>query len=267
MHTEVIAELGSCHGGSLARAHDLVWAAYHAGADTVKLQYWSSAERMAARRQVPAYYREFYETYRIPAAWLDVLSAHAAFTSMRFLCTVYLPEDVDVVARRSDRLKVSSFEAQDRALLAAAQAARPVIVSTGMQTATERADTVRLLRPGDACLHCVSAYPAPEGAMQLATVRWLEQARPEGVAVGLSDHSVQLDMGAMAVAAGAQIVEVHLRHDDTDPSNPDYASALSQTELAEYIAAIRRAEHIVGEAGPGDAQPAEAAMAQYRVRS
>lgn len=270
---EVIAEIGSCHGGDLMQAQRLVEAAAAAGADTVKGQFWSSWFRLADRRKAGADYRRIYAQYQTPAFWMSFLAAACERVGVRWLCTVYLPEDVMLVSEYSDRLKIASFEAMDRNLVEAAAAVRPVIVSVGMQTEDERVATGSRLRPTDACLHCVSAYPADIAAMNLRAL-WTHAAI-NGVGCcnttgwecipGLSDHSRQIDMGAMAVAAGAEIIEAHIRLDDTDPQNPDFETAFSPAEFAEYVALIRRAETIMGD-GVKRLQPAERAMAAYRVR-
>lgn len=267
---EVIAEIGSCHDGNLWKAHRLIDAAIAAGADAVKGQFWSSADALADRRCVPDVYREIYRRYRIPVAWLSLFSGQCAKAGVEWMCTAYLPRDVSTVAEYCQRFKVASFEANAADLLCAhrtwRRAGREVVVSLGMG-----GDVFKAMEglggwhlPGRVqFLHCVSAYPAPLEAMQLSV---LPSGGGHNLLVGLSDHSRQVDMGALAVAAGAEIVEAHIRLDDTDPDNPDYATAFSPHEFAEYVALIRRAETIMGD-GVRRQQPAEQAMAAYRVRS
>ena len=55
MNAFVIAEMGSCHDGSLHKARQLVEVAKECGADAVKAQYWSSAGRLARRRNAQVY--------------------------------------------------------------------------------------------------------------------------------------------------------------------------------------------------------------------
>ena len=82
---------------------------------------------------------------------------------------------------------------------------------------------------------------------------------------GLSDHSRHRWMGALAVAAGAEIIEAHLRLDDTDPENPDFATAFTPAEFADYVRNIRFAEAALGD-GQKRLQDCERPMAEYRVR-
>jgi len=262
--TLVIAEAGSCHDGEMWKAAQLVDVAHQVGADIVKFQFWSNANRLADRRAVPAQYREIYRRYQMPARWLQYLSIKARDVGIELMCTVYLPEDVAVVAPYVQRFKVASFEALDEEFIVAhARFGKPVILSTGMMTAI---DLQRFWGPGPdfKLLHCVSAYPAPPEAMNLGGIggNWWEEHSPFS---GLSDHSRDVRVGGLAVAAGAEIIEAHLRLNDTDPENPDFATAFTPAEFAEYVRNIRFAELVMGD-GEKKLQACEREMAQYRVK-
>lgn len=278
----VIAEIGSCHDGSLMRACALVHAAKECGADIVKAQYWSSADRLADRRRVPPYYREIYRKYQMHRHWLDVLKAGADQEGLEFMCTTYLPEDVAVIAPYVNRFKVASFEAGDREFVAAhVEHDKPVIISTGMRGV----DDMRAL--SDDCfelwpdgrwaairedrvtvMHCVSSYPCPIDQVNLNALRFLYlgiRTKHSGLAVrGFSDHTRHTLTGAVAVGAGAHVIEAHLRVETTLPSNPDYAAAFSPFEFAQYVENIRFAERAMGD-GEKKLQVCEQEMAQYRV--
>ena len=77
-------------------------------------------------------------------------------------------------------------------------------MSTGMSTLAETAHAVsRRSRAGDqqlALLHCVSAYPVPEGSENLRAIQTL--ARVFGTPVGLSDHARDSFCGADRRHAG-----------------------------------------------------------------
>src|SRR3989442_13161469 len=162
----VIAEAGSCHDGRLDRALDLVGLARTIGADAVKFQWTSSAERLCDRRHAPEY-RAAYELIAFPRPWLAILQDQAATLGLEFLCTVYLPEDVAVIAPLVARFKIASFEAEDAELRQASQShGKPIIVSTGMTRAGQGGGV-----GADLVLHCVSAYPTPLEELNLACLR------------------------------------------------------------------------------------------------
>jgi N-acetylneuraminate synthase/N,N'-diacetyllegionaminate synthase len=75
--------------------------------------------------------------------------------------------------------------------------------------------------------------------------------------VGLSDHTTSTLTGALAVAAGATIVEKHIRLHDTSQDCPDYPHSLCANEWSgpvgdvslhhfntfkQYVSNIREAE-------------------------
>lgn len=264
--TFVIAEAGSCHDRSMAKAFALIAAAAIAGADAVKFQFWSSADVLARRRRVPDEYRSIYHRYAVPAHWLFFLKAQCDQVGIEFMCSTYLPQDVAVVAPLVKRFKISSFEAGDGEFARAHNAfmeGRELIVSLGMNGDPDRWIGHRGVR----LLHCVSAYPAPPEAMNLRVFLgdWGEPCDPAPTPfAGLSDHSRHPWMGALAVASGAEILETHLRLHDTDPQNPDYATAFTPAEFAGYVQNVRFAERVMGD-GVKALQACEREMAHYRV--
>lgn len=264
-HTFVIAEIGSCHDGSLDKALALIRAAAYAGADCAKAQYWSSADRMAERRKAPNY-RDIYAKYQVPKEWLPVLADECRQRGIEFACSTYLPEDVPIVAEHTKILKIASFEADDFELLFSARAYADVgyrvIVSSGL--CAQQVTIQRTFGTLSACpvpdpeiLHCVSAYPAPLDALGLERIR-LDNRQ------GYSDHSGDIRVGGWAVAAGAGIIEAHLRLHETDDANPDAGPhSLTPGIFAAYVREIRDVEQAMSSA---HIEEVEREMAQYKVR-
>src|ERR1043166_1432451 len=89
-----------------------------AGCDAFKAQWCSAAERLCERRNAPGY-RAAYRKIAWPAAWHATLARWCAARGLAYSCTVYLPEDVAVVAPHVAAIKVASFEARALDLRAA----------------------------------------------------------------------------------------------------------------------------------------------------
>ena len=262
--TYVVAEIGSNHGGNLGRMATGIAQAAQAGIDAVKFQWVSSGDKMAERRGAGSEYGSIYQKFiGWPEAWHENLRDWCAESCVDYICTAYLPADVAIVAPYVDRFKVASFEAGDIEMLKAHVPLldRPIMISAGMMSVTEREeleDRCERLGIDPHLLHCVSAYPAPIEAMQL---RWLRGS----VYSGLSDHSANVLTGALAVAAGARIIEVHVRVEGQDTSLPDYGHALSPEQFQKYVANIRLAERALGDESSEGAHECEAEMSAYRV--
>lgn len=266
MRTYVIAEAGSCHDLDLVKAVELVYQAKVCGADAVKFQYWSDPDLLASRRKVPDHYREIYRRYQMPADWLRMLRTAADTTGIDFMSTAYLPQDVDVVALFVRHFKIASFERRDKALVLAHKRYisrdRWLIISQGMGRqglAAYACDDLTLaFYEGLKLLHCTSAYPAPVESLNLRRIKTFCD--------GYSDHSdptITLT-GALAVAAGANIIEAHLKLDQTRTDNPDAPHAMNPALFREYVRQIRWAERAMGQVGT-EATAAERKMAKYQV--
>lgn len=253
MRTFVIAEAASTHDGDYDQALRLIDLASIIGADAVKFQWVSKAERLCERRRAPEYL-DAYRLIEFPHDWLKGLAGYCQVRGIEFMCTVYLPEDIGVVAPYVSRFKVASFESQDEAFVGrmAEYPKHGLILSLGMN-----GRPVLWSGPGVKYLHCVSAYPTPLAEINLGVLR----AWPYS---GLSDHTKHPWTGGLAVAAGAQIMEFHMRLHETNPCNADYQVSRDPDEAREYVANIRTAELMLG-SGAKQVQPSEEPMLKYRV--
>jgi sialic acid synthase SpsE len=269
MRTLVIAEPGSCHDGDLGKLLRLAEEAKRAGVDVFKMQYWGDPNRLADRRRVPDAYRELYRRFRPHPNWLGQVKRECQSLGLALGVTVYLPEDAYDVAGVADYFKVASFEAESADLLHEMTryvGPRLLFISLGMGAA-RRIQDGGCGYPFVRYLKCVSAYPAPADQLRLSEF-WPRIWCREGFD-GLSDHSdpALTWTGALAVAAGAGIVEAHLKLDDTDAANPDTPHAMTPRQFADYVRHIRFAEACVGDAHPGGVLPCETPMAAFKVKT
>jgi len=226
----IIGEAGSCHEGDLDKCRQLIDVAADAGCSAVKFQYWSSPRQMQLRRNIPA---PAYDTGSIKPEWFPELRTWSHSAGLQFMCTVYLPEDVEFVDTYVDRHKISSFECLDRILLEKVkQTGKIFYVSLGMTDIAERSKVRNLVNSNAILMHCVSAYPCPKLQASLGRIER---------GMGYSDHTGYFATGSLAVAAGAMDLEVHFRLWDTEPTCPDYPVALNPSHLECYVALAKEA--------------------------
>ena len=181
-------------------------------------------------------------------------------------------------------IKIGSGEITNAPLLLETARAKPnVILSTGMATLPEVAAALGVLAfgytaPADAApgldafaaafasaagkaalqakvslLHCTTEYPAPAEQANLRAMATLE--REFGLPIGLSDHSIGIQICIAATALGARILEKHFTLDRGLPG-PDHAASLEPGELKALVQVVRMVEAALGD-GKKRPMPAE----------
>lgn len=260
-----IAEIGLNHSGSVARAIALVDAAADAGASAIKLQTLVADELVAPDAPPPAHVpagsmRDFFASFELNEAAHRAVIARARARGLSVLATPLSESSVEMLARVGvDAFKIASGDLTWDALIQrCAEAGRPLVISTGMSNLSEIARALRNAREahaaGVALMHCVSAYPVPEGSENLRAIATLAEAF--GVPVGLSDHGSDGFALPLAVALGASLYERHIVLEAGDGSiDADVSS--TPAELGVMIRAAARAARALG-TGEKVCLPAEA---------
>lgn len=255
----IIAEAGVNHDGDVQLATELVNAAADAGADAVKFQYFRTSELAVVAAPGAAYQHqacgatdqhEMLSRLEFDRDKLMHISEHCRARDITLILTPFSHDLVpDLVELGSAAVKIASTDLTHHVLLTAAAATRlPIILSTGASTAAEIGRSVEYIHSLSAAsrtalLHCVSCYPVPRASAQLGSIGALQSAF--GLPVGFSDHTLDEDTGALAVAAGACILEKHFTL-DRSRVGPDHAMSLNPQQLARYIARARDAWRCVG---------------------
>jgi sialic acid synthase SpsE len=212
----VIAEIGSTWELDLEKLKRLARAIKDCGADGMKLQWTSSGIAMAKRRGLGNDAAEmYYKWLQYDPALLIEAKEIADSVGLEFMCTVYLTQDIPVIAPLVSRFKVSAFESGWYEFVMAHPRDRGMMVSfnSNPQRYTNYQNS----------LYCVSKYPTP-----LEELHFYDKFGHQGGKYdGWSDHTTNILTGAAAVAAGAEIIESHVRLQfGTPDSNPDYGHSL-----------------------------------------
>jgi N-acetylneuraminate synthase/N,N'-diacetyllegionaminate synthase len=256
----VVAEIGVNHDGSLECALALVKAAAQSGADAVKLQIFRADRLMHESAAFAGYQKhsmldatpiDMLRRFEMDEPELREIVAAIAAAGMIPLATPFSAEDVAVIESLNlPAIKIASPDVVNWPLLKRAAKTRlPLLVSTGAANINEISSSVAWLRGWDAAfalLHCISSYPTPAGNANLCWIRELSERFD--VPIGYSDHTTQVMGGALAVAAGAVIVEKHLTYDRA-ASGPDHAASLDPAGFTDYVRLIRMAGEMCGGGG------------------
>ena len=259
MKTYIISEAAGTwlHGG-LDAAEASIRAAASAGIHAWKTQWTSDYAAMHKRRGIKG---DSYKRLQWDIKYHERLKVVCDDEGIDYICTVFLPQDVATIAPYVARFKISAFEESDKEIHYEMQEFRKPVIVSHSGGAKKGFDLSGLVGCPVYRLHCVSQYPTPNDQIRLIALTSTWDVR--GVKVddlcsctdmapmanrvydGLSDHTTSVLTGAVAVGAGATIIEVHFRLDDTPKSDPDYLHSRDTYQLKEYIANIRIAERMM----------------------
>jgi N,N'-diacetyllegionaminate synthase len=276
----VIAEAGVNHNGDVAMALALCDAARAAGADAVKFQTFRAEDLVVPGAPTAAYQQRqtgeqdqfaMLRKLELSREQHERIRDHCMAIGIEFFSTPFSLEAVDMlVALGVRRIKMPSGELTHRALVEHACATGlPLLLSTGMASMDEVHEalgwvrTVRGSLDQVAVLHCTSAYPASDAALNLRAITTMRQALQ--IPVGYSDHSLGIEASLAAVSLGATVIEKHLTLDRHLPG-PDHAASLEPAEFAALVRGIRRISAMLGD-GVKAARPEEQDAARVARRS
>lgn len=273
-----IAELSGNHNGSLERALELIDAMSAAGAHGVKFQTYT-ADTMTldcAREDFVVSERgslwagqtlhKLYETAHTPWEWHKALFERARSRGLVAFSTPFDVTAVDFLEGFDPPVyKIASFENADHALLShVAATGKPVLMSTGLTTLAELAESVEVLREAGCrelvLLWCTSSYPASPADLNLSTIPHLRAAF--GVEVGFSDHTLGIGAAVAAVVYGASVIEKHVTLRRSD-GGVDSAFSLEPEEVSSLVRETTAAKAAIGMV---QFDPTDAELASRRFR-
>jgi N-acetylneuraminate synthase/N,N'-diacetyllegionaminate synthase len=254
----IIAELGVNHDGSVERALAMVDAAAAAGADAIKTQCFRADLLMSGASALAKYQadagerdpREMLRRLELDDAAMRAVVERARSRGVLAIVTVFSLELVETASAMGwHAYKFASPDITHRPLIErVASLGKPMLLSTGAASLDEAERAfgwVRELGAAERCafFQCVSSYPARDEDASLGAIGVLRDALP--CPVGYSDHTPGVDTGALAVCAGATILEKHLTY-DRGAKGPDHAASLDPAQFAEYVRLAHRAGAMLG---------------------
>ncbi len=243
----LIAEISANHFGKLNNAIKLLNIAKKNGADAVKLQTYtpdwmtlrSNKKYFKIKSGLWSGYNlwDLYDRGKTPIEWHRKLFDHAKKIKINIFSTPFDKKAVDLLEELNcNKYKISSFEINDIELIKyVAQTRKPIIMSTGMANLEEidlAYETAKKYGCKDiALLYCVSSYPSNLKEFNLNNIKILKDRYK--CEVGLSDHSNNNSIPAIAVSFGAKIFEKHIAIKNLTKSL-DYKFSLKDKEIYDY---------------------------------
>ncbi|MEZ0391616.1 MAG: pseudaminic acid synthase [Pseudobdellovibrionaceae bacterium] len=275
----LIAEMSGNHNQSLDRAMVIVEAAAKAGAHALKLQTYT-AETMTldlnegdfkindekslwAGRNLYDLYKEAYT----PWDWHEPIMKKCKQLGMECFSSPFDETAVDFLeSLKVPCYKIASFENTCVPLLRkVAKTGKPMIISTGMASAEELTDTVRLVKSLGCenliLLKCTSTYPATPENTNIITIPDMRQTYD--VQVGLSDHTMGIGVSVASVALGATVIEKHFTLRRAD-GGVDSTFSMEPEEFSHLSIETERAWQSIGRVVYGCQSPQEEKSKAFR---
>ena len=258
----IIAELSGNHNGSLERALKTIKMAKSMGADAVKFQTYtpdtltidSDKEDFKIKGGLwdGLTLYELYKSAFTPFEWHEEMFNYAQSVGITCFSTPFDESAVDLLEDlNTPAYKVASFEIIDIPLIQyIASTKKPMIISTGMANKEEIQEAVHVARENGSneliLLHCISGYPTPVEQSNLMTIP--DMKNYFGLPVGLSDHTLGIEVSIASIALGASVIEKHVTLDASD-KGPDSEFSLEPDELNSLCVKCKSAWEALGSAG------------------
>jgi pseudaminic acid synthase len=256
----IIAELSANHNNDFKLAKSTIAAMKEAGADAVKFQtYTADSLSLNINNEIFGPRKDglwkgwrpydLYKEASMPYEWQPKLAEYASSLGLEWLSSPFDFDAVDFLESINCPIyKIASFEIVDIPLIEyVASKNKPIIISTGIATLTDIELAIKTCKKvgneNITLLKCTSAYPSPYEEINLKTIPHMGKAF--GLPVGLSDHTLGIEVAIGAVALGGKVVEKHFIL-DRKLEGPDSAFSMEPAEFKQMVTGIRNIEKALG---------------------
>lgn len=246
--TFMIAEAGLNHNGDIKLAYDLIDAASDCGADAVKFQTFNTSEFIAHASP----YFDIFKSAELTPDDFAGLKAHADKLGILFFSTPFDFASADLLNNLGvECFKIASCDLTNLPILRhVARMGKPILLSTGMGSVGETFMAIEAINgEGNnqvALFHCIAHYPADPKEMNLRSIPYMNTVF--NVPVGLSDHTLGVDIPNASVALGAKLIEKHFTLDKGLPG-PDHQLSATPDEFKKMVDTARLIELALGNSG------------------
>ena len=242
----LIAEVAQSHDGSLGMAHSFIDAVADTGFDAIKFQtHIASAESTQDEQfRVRFSYEdntryEYWKRMEFTLEQWAGLKKHADERGLFFLSSVFSLESVELLSKIGvGAWKIGSGELSNMPLLSAlAHTGKPILLSTGMsgwQEIDDAVSNIQKIGSEIVLFQCTSEYPVGLDSVGLNILT--EMIERYSCPIGLSDHSGSVFPSLLAMARGANMIEVHATF-HKKMFGPDVPVSLTMEELEQVCQA------------------------------
>ena len=252
----IIAEIGG-NFTTFDQAAKLIDAAAECGVDAIKLQTYRAAT-VASKKAIfdmentgKVSQFELFQKYEIDRELHSKVFSYAGERGLDWFSSPSHETDVEMLETLGVGVhKIGSDDAVNLPFLRhVARLGKPIILSTGMCTLEEVAESVSaILSEGNdklILLHAITSYPTHAPNVNLRAMQTLMEAFPH-LDVGYSDHTLSPVACLCAAAMGARVLERHFTY-DKKADGPDHMLSADPAEMKWLVDAVREFEVMRGD--------------------
>jgi N-acetylneuraminate synthase len=257
----VVAEITTNHFGDMERLKVMIWLAKQAGADFIKLQKrdiesFYKPEMLAKPFKSPfgntfREYRHGLELTKEDFEWVDLFCKDIGIGW--FASVLDEPSFEFIKQFKPDLIKLPSTISEKKMYLqkVGSEWTGSLVISTGMTESEYENFVIDFFKKARKIylLQCTSAYPAPENDVGIGIIRHYRDLamKDSRIVPGFSSHDIGSLCSQMAVAAGARMIEKHVKLGTVQWAHFDeVALDLATDQFAKFVTEVRRAQRIVG---------------------
>ena len=249
----IIGEISGNHNGDYDKLLKLINECANAGCNAVKIQCFSP-ETITANSSRPEFLvkegpwkgKTLYELYQstyLPWEWYDGMFEYAAKIGIEVFASVFDETSANFIKNYNSKIvKIASPEIIDLDLLEyCSKIFSKLIVSTGMATKDEIIQASKIVMGNNTeltFLQCVSEYPANPESYNLGGLKFLSEYSHN---VGISDHTLDINIISASVPLGIKFIEKHITLDRNDGGTDSHYS-LEPAEFKSMVISIRQIE-------------------------
>jgi N,N'-diacetyllegionaminate synthase len=257
--TFVVVEAGCNHEGNLELAKKLVDGAVLGGADAIKFQHYEPKELVT--KTVPYFWvdkkegtsqlKKYKGQKLLTKDEFKTIAEYCKKKKIIFFSTPFDNENADFLEELNVPLyKLAATDLTNIPFLKhVAAKGKPVAFSAGMCTIGEIEEAIEAMKSvgNDQLipLHCIVVYPTPARIANLNFIKTLQNLFPD-YPIGFSDHTIGVNIPAIAVSLGAKLIEKHYTVDKMLTGTSDHAISVDVGDLIQMVKNIREAEVCLG---------------------
>jgi N-acetylneuraminate synthase len=257
----LIAEVGINHDGDLKKALKLMEIAAAHDFNAVKFQKRTvdrlyTQAKLDSPREGHDSYHDYKNCLELDRGDFNTISAKAKYLGIDWFASTWDEPSIDFFEFYDWSLpprfiKIPSAMNFDMHLLHRARSSKyPVMASTGFCSNRDVERILDMLQEEIAVLmHCTASYPCPNGDSNINSIPYLQtmiESKGLDCRVGFSSHSPGLLVPTMAMAAGAEVIEVHVTL-DRSARGSDHAASLEPEGMAKLAKYAREIPGIMGD--------------------